>query len=72
MAKKRSIYEIRITLEGSKPPIWRKLAVPLGYRRGRECTSGVHFMQRQESCRNVDCLTEQVSSSALDSRESYY
>ena len=28
MAKKRNIYEIRITLNGSKPPIWRKVAVP--------------------------------------------
>lgn len=28
MAKERRIYEVRITLSGSKPPIWRKLAVP--------------------------------------------
>lgn len=28
MAKRRHIYEVRITLNGSKPPIWRKLAVP--------------------------------------------
>ena len=28
MAMKRHIYIIRITLSGSKPPIWRKLALP--------------------------------------------
>lgn len=30
MAKKSSIYQVRVTLNGSKPPIWRKLAVPSG------------------------------------------
>ncbi len=28
VAKKQSIYEVRITLRGSKPPIWRRVATP--------------------------------------------
>jgi hypothetical protein len=35
MAKERRIYEVRITLSGSKPLIWRKLAVPSDITLGR-------------------------------------
>ena len=34
MAKKQRIYELRITLKGSKPPIWRRVAVPADIKLG--------------------------------------
>ena len=35
MANKRLIYELRITLKGSKPLIWRRVAVPADIKLGR-------------------------------------